>query len=362
MLKWDQAQWRKKHHVSVNPKNFEHRKKVVEAFLKDFTILDDNLPKYVHKAFIMPFLDRFHIKYNTGEHKDTLWKKLMQHLSKETKESTPKKAAKPKKKVSFNLPTKDDNCQERMARLIAQYKAQTLSSLTKMEDVISSPSCTTRENEKEEEDEESDSTSSEDEDEEEEEEDGIEREEETKVDESEDVLSEDVLSFESVFAKMRKLKNMDAAQLTNLVAQSISRFPAHDGYEIYEVLSEHSDSLKHPAQYPSIRNICSIFVYNMLKEALEIEALPARQKYVIDNVNVMFETFQFTSEERLNFIQNELPVGFPSSLKKQFLKELSADKETTKQKKTPKTKDMEDVRKKLATMQKQLQEMEQMLH
>ena len=104
-LNEEQLKWKMEHHASVNPKNFTARKKVIEAFLKDFTVLDQRFPQYVHKPFLTGMLDSFDVRYGGNEHKAVLWDKIQRYLKGESlpKQSEPKKSIKKSsvKKVSL---------------------------------------------------------------------------------------------------------------------------------------------------------------------------------------------------------------------------------------------------------------------
>ncbi len=351
-LNEEQQKWKLSNHAFVNPQNFTERKKVIDAFVKNFTI-DERLPQYVNKTFLTKYLDTFNVKYHINEHKILLWEKIKKHLAGEVqttnkKISKKKVVAEPKAKQETSAATPNLSCTQVLSRLLSKYEKKTLpskktlekearillhaaepelakavsfhalaslqahanSTKKKMEPVLIETETETEEDE---------GTTTEEEDggitAEEEKNDGTATEEEKEENSG---SGEDEPNFAHLLTTLQASR-LSKSELTKRLNTLVSNY---DFLEVYDVIAANAFSVQHITKYSALYGVVVKYARNVLHRASsEFPEGRERDDFAIEEFLEIFHVFQFSHEEATKFIQDVVPQ-FPPTLKKIILRRL----------------------------------------
>ncbi len=376
----EQLKWKLHHHVTVNNKNFVERKRVVDAFVKNYTILDKDMVRYVQKPFLMNTLTKLGVKFSTGESKHAMWDKIIRSLNGEkipdpvhkkrgrkpsVKKETEKKEMKPasikKAEAAFKqqspctlvltsllreyqnsaeVPSVEE-LRKRASKLLKDTQPDIADAMSKHAHVSLlahanvrkketppppplpssqiSGNETDEEGEEEEEEEEEEQGSETDIYSEEEPESGDETEVYVPVFEDKDDEDPKVKSFESFFVETtQRVKN--AQDLLSEVDIAIPRF---DNLEVWKVLQKHSDKINLMNEVQTYDNITSVLLVHalvILERAIK-KGEASRDQFAVSQFVDLFKRFHFT-ESDIRYFVHEATSHFPPTLEKLILKEM----------------------------------------
>jgi len=371
-----QHKWKIEHHASVNPKNFAQRKKVIEAFLKDPTKIDDRLVQYVHKTFFTQILDEFGIKYHINEHKATLWEKVKRHyqgkppldtakktsitkekkpipakktsIVKDQKPATAKKTSRKKtpvaeeKKPMLDTAKKQApalSCTQVLQALLLKYQKKAIPSKVTLEaearkllheaehdlaravtiHAIASLQAHARVPQKAQ----LEIPESETETEEEEQLGSSETEADEEPEEKHRTTDlgpgpEPQRSLETVFKDLQSSR-LSKAQLTKQFAQVVSEY---EFLEVYDMLTNHVHDIQHVTKFDALYKILLQYARHVLQRASsEFPETKERDDFAVQELLDIFKKFDFSQTEASKFIDDITP-NFPPTLKKILLRKL----------------------------------------